>query len=260
MLASYPLVSPTTEAWITPHSLLFNPVETNQFLAGSNRCINIFDINRDGEGPISQMRTATSPRTSRSATPGMKGINSAMDISSDGVLAAGTFSRWIGLYDSYGRGGTVGVFQLAGSESETSEGRGRGVTQVIWSECGRYLCVVERWSDGVGVWDIRGTGKQLAWLGGRRAETQQRLSVDVVGGEVWAGGLDGMVRMWKDFGMATGSVEPSREFKAHDDAVSSVGLHPSGSVLLTCSGQRHWSSSHAVNSNHVENSLKFWTI
>ncbi len=166
----------------------------------------------------------------------MKGIVSALGMSGEGMLAAGTYSRWVGLYDGFGRGGDAGVFAV-GTQDEGE--RGGGITQVLWSVCGRYLCVVERASGGVGVWDIRGTGKRLAWLRGRNARTQQRLGVEVTGGEVWAGDLEGMVRVWQALGMAEGVVDPSWGFRAHGDAVASTTLHPSGSVLATCSGQRH---------------------
>ena len=39
--------------------------------------------------------------------------------------------------------------------------------------------------------------------------------------------------------MVEGVMDPSWEFIAHEDAVSSATLHPCGSVLATCSGQRH---------------------
>ena len=237
ILASYPLVSPTTEAWIAPHSLLFNPPEVNTFFAGSESCVSVFDVNRDGDGPVTRMHTTPSRRGGAAAQgQGMKGIVSALGMSSEGMLAAGTYSKWVGLYDGFGRGGNAGVFSV-GTEDEVE--RGGGITQVLWSVCGRYLCVVERASDGVGIWDIRGTGKRLACLRGRNARTQQRLSVEVMGGEVWAGALDGVVRVWEGLGMVEGVMDPSWEFRAHEDAVSSTALHPSGSVLATCSGQRH---------------------
>ncbi|MCJ1368978.1 hypothetical protein MMC20_000185 [Loxospora ochrophaea] len=164
---------------------------------------------------------------------GMKGIVSAMGMNVEGVLAAGTWSRWLGLYDGQGGGGTIGIFEIG------REGDGTGISQLLWSDCGRYLCVVERGSDGVGVWDVRGTGKRLCWLAGRKARTNQRLAVDRIGKEIWSGGQDGCVRVWEDLGMKEGTSEASWGFKAHDDAVSSAGVHPSGSVLATSSGQRH---------------------
>ena len=152
----------------------------------------------------------------------MKGIISALGLGGEGLLAAGTFSRWVGLYDAYGRGDTVGVFEVRG---DGGEGGGRGITQVLWSVCGRFLCIVERGSEGIGVWDVRGTGRQLAWLGGRCAMTNQRLGVEVVGGEVWAGGTDGMVRVWEELGMREGLVNPGWEFRAHEGICSRIGSY-----------------------------------
>ena len=201
--------------------------------------MSVFDVSRDGDGPVTRMHTTPSRRGGAAGygLGGMKGIVSALGVSSQGMLAAGTYSRWVGLYDGFGRGGDTGVFAV-GAADEVEAERGGGITQVIWSACGRYLCVVERASYGVGVWDIRGMGKRLAWLRGRNAKTQQRLSVEVTGGEVWAGDLDGVVRVWEGPGMVEGVVDSGREFRAHEDAVSSTTLHASGSVLATCSGQR----------------------
>ena len=192
---------------------------------------------------------------------GMKGIVSALGMSPDGILAAGTFSRWIGLYDGYGRGGTRGIFETRESDGVEKETRdGAGITQLNWSHCGNYLCVAERQSNGIGVWDIRGSGTRLAWLQGRAASTNQRLGVEVMGGEVWAGGTDGMMRIWEGLGQREGDLDPAWQFYAHDgifssfswcvrdffmadhgcsDAVCATVLHPSGTVLATGSGQRH---------------------
>ncbi|KAL8807962.1 MAG: hypothetical protein Q9182_000428 [Xanthomendoza sp. 2 TL-2023] len=225
ILASYSLVSPTTEDFIAPHSLLFSRNNLNTFFAGSLNLISIFDINRNGEGPAERMPTVPSKRSKAvGGLGGIKGIVSALDMGSEGILAAGTFSRWVGLYDAYGRGGSLGVFELPRRASRNGELGGTGVSQVLWSVDGRYLCVVQRCSNGIGVWDVRGTGKQLAWMRGRNAQTNQRMGVEVLGNELWAGGLDGIVR-------------------AHDDAVPSTTLHFSGSVFATCSGQQHFDAS-----------------
>ena len=201
--------------------------------------MSVFDLNRNGEGPMSTRHTTPSRRHHTAAAGGMKGIVSALAMSSDGMLAAGTFSRWVGLYDGYGRGDTVSAFAVAQQREGDESTDGKGLTQVMWSQCGRYLCTVERGSDGIGVWDIRGNGKWLAWLKGRNARTPQRLGVDVIGGEVWAGGIDGLVRVWEGLGMTEGVINPKWEYQAHSDVVSSTIMHQSGSVLATCSGQRH---------------------
>lgn len=159
------------------------------------------------------------------AKMGMKGIVSALAINKDGMLAAGTFSRWIGLYDTSGGGGASSIFPLNEIEksNEGGVGQGTGITQLLWSPCSRYLCVVERNSDGVGVWDIRGSGQRLAWLRGRQALTPQRLEVEVMGEEVWAGGTDGKIRVWEGLGMREGIVEPDRVFIAHGGASEACG-------------------------------------
>lgn len=176
-----------------------------------------FDINRNGQGPLTRAPTTPSRRNRGGITGevGMKGIVSALAISCEGLLAAGTFSRWIGLYDGHGRGGTVGVFHVEGGKDREFD-TGNGTTQVIWSSCGRYLCVVERESNGIGVWDVRGTGRRLSWLRGRMAQTKQRLGVDILGSEIWAGGTDGMVKFWERLGMAEGDLPPAGQFHAHE--------------------------------------------
>lgn len=61
------------------------------------------------------------------------------------------------------------------------------------------------------VYDIRVAGKLLGWLAGREADTNQRLGIDVCVGtagtggfEVWAGGQDGVVKVWEGVGGVQG--------------------------------------------------------
>ena len=145
----------------------------------------------------------------------MKGIVSALGISSEGILAAGTLTRHVGLYGDEGGGDAMAVFSVA---SEDAELAGGGVTQTVWSPCGRYLYVAERRSDGVLVYDVRVAGRRLGWLKGRRARTHQRLGIEVVptatGNEVWAGGTDGVVRGWENSWQKEGVQEPFFEWAA----------------------------------------------
>lgn len=245
VLGSYPLVSPTTEAFIAPNSLHFGLSRPNQFFAGSNGIVALFDMSRPGEEPVDVMRTGRKRRARSGsvaiggeADDGLRGIVSTMDTNCDGTLAAGTFSRNVGLYGDYGHCAADAIFSIDGGEDKGS--KGSGITQVKWDESGRYLCVAERCSDGISIWDIRVTRKRLAWLQGRRAKTQQRIGIDVMNGEVWAGGSDGIVRVWEGLGMKEGAMERDWQFTAHDDVVNGIGLHPGGTVLATCSGQRHF--------------------
>jgi len=186
----------------------------------------------------------------------MRGVVSALSVQptvvqgshgeqGQGMLAAGTWTRWVGLYDVEGFGGTVATWDISAAADKDAGIGGAGVSQTVWSPCGRYLLVVERKSRGVLVYDVRVTGRLVGWLEGREAETNQRLVVDaIVGGgedpgcEVWAGGMDGTVRVWRDVGMEEGGKKVDWEWKAHEDPVTSSIVHPSRTVMATCSGQR----------------------
>lgn len=161
------------------------------------------------------------------------------------VVAAGTWTRNLGLYDLHRAGACVATWNVSQAASLAKIG-GRGVLQTVWSPCGRYLVVNERESRGLLVYDLRGTHRLLACLNGRDGQTNQRLSCDVfpgtnesVGGfEVWAGARDGKVVVWEGVGMQEGSVEMSYDFEvgARGSAVGGTAMHMSGSVLATCSG------------------------
>ncbi|KAJ5894799.1 hypothetical protein N7495_006490 [Penicillium taxi] len=274
-VASYSLVNPTTEAFITPHSMVYPPsLGGTHFITGSDSLICLFDVSRTGsDGPVSWIPTIPSKRKQIvGGGVGMKGIVSAMAVnpSGDGILAAGTFTRHIGLYSSHGSGESLGTFNLARTKADRRIG-GTGVTQLVWSPCGRYLYIAERKSDGVLVYDIRVTGQMLGYLQGRNALSNQRMKIDIVSSgpdgshEVWAGGKDGITRVWKNPIYSAGGQDPDMEFKMHDDAVTSTLFHPMGSVLATCSGQRHHPSDDLLSETaplprRVDNSLKVWSM
>lgn len=157
----------------------------------------------------------------------MRGIVSALSVQGEeGMLAAGTWTRWVGLYDLEGVGGTVATWSVADAADEHAGIGGTGITQTLWSACGRYLYVVERKSDGILVYDVRVMGKLAAWLEGRQANTNQRLDVDVFEGgggmELWAGGMDGTVRVWEGVGKSEGALQNNWEWKAHDGTLASA--------------------------------------
>jgi len=156
---------------------------------------------------------------------GMRGIVSALSLQprandETGMLAAGTWTRWVGLYDMGGMGGTVATWSIADAADKNAGVGGTGITQTAWRACGRYLFVVERKSRGILVYDVRVTGELVCWLEGRGAETNQRLGVDVFEGErgteIWAGGTDGVVKVWDNVGMIEGAQGRSWEWRAHD--------------------------------------------
>lgn len=300
LVASYPLVNSTTEAFISPNALLFT-ADGSRFLAGSESLLSIFDLSRPGQGPVGSFRTGRKRGSNfPDSVMSMTGILSALAIEEQsGVLAAGTFSRHIGLYDSRGQGDCIGVFCVEGTEADLQIG-GSGVTQVIWSPCGRYLYVVERKSEGAMIYDIRKTGQLLGWLEGRKAVTNQRLGVHVASPselasqEVWAGATDGRIRVWRNPHKSEGAQKVSFEWHGHNGTsqesnshehtanhlpapVSSAVLHPSTSVLASCSGAKVYSDVYDEPSGSMatgtststktsttrpfsDNSLKIWAL
>ena len=237
--ASYPLINPMTEEFICPHSLLFTS-SADRFIAGSNSLISLFDLSRPGEEPVTSILTGPKRKgTDYSNVMTMRGIVSALSVDrSTGVLAAGTYNRYVGLYDSSGQGDCIGVFSVKGTTADEEIGGG-GITQTSWSPCGRYLYIAERKSDGVMCYDIRKTGQLLSWLRGRYAHTNQRLGIDVaaVGDqgdhEVWAGGVDGQFRMWKNPQQQEGSCAPAFEFRGHGGEILLLSID--AEFLLTLS-------------------------
>ena len=297
LVSSYSLVNENTEAFICPHSLLFTP-DGSRFIAGSDCLISVFDIARPGSAPIALLPTITNKRRkTMGGGVGMKGIVSALAVEpSSSILAVGTFTGHVGLYNDRGEGDTIGIFSLTGSQGHRSIG-GRGVTQIKWSPCGKYLYVSERMSSGVLIYDIRDTGQLLGWLEGREAMTNQRLGIDVFGlgdgdgHEIWAGGTDGIIKVWMNPHQREAAQAPSWNWRGHEgewvllrpavwvadvstDAITSTQVHPTGSVVATCSGQRRLanpmqtgstcSDSDSEKSDYIarntDNSLKIWDL
>lgn len=258
------------------------------FFVGTRDLIAQFDVTRNGDGPSILVPTIPSRRHIRKGNGiGMRGTVSALsaqyaaDDKASGLIAAGTWTRWIGLYDIARSGECTATWSIkeaaegvvhtnppadpglssAPTERKSAKGvtlpvrgiGGAGINQTVWSPCGRYLLINERQSTGMLVYDVRGANKVLGFLAGRNARTQQRMSCDVfpglesVGGfEVWAGAMDGTVKVWEGVGNAEGCQWPSWDFSAADGAagaqgvvspaLGSVGLHYSGSVVATCAG------------------------
>ncbi|KAK3687717.1 WD40-repeat-containing domain protein [Podospora appendiculata] len=250
-IASFRLIKHETEAYMPITSLIW-PAPGTHFIAGTTNRIALFDVSRpDATLASTPFQTiATIPSTRHIAKGngiGMRGTVSALAANvrspgDAGLVAAGTWTRSMGLYDLQRAGSCVATWSVAGAAREGAVG-GRGVMQVLWSPCGRYLVVNERMARGLLVYDLRGTNELLACLTGRDGQTNQRLSCDVFPGsegsggfEVWAGTKDGGVVVWEGVGGREGCVEPSWEREVHASSVGGVAMHMSGSVLATVSG------------------------
>ncbi|AEO60885.1 hypothetical protein MYCTH_2310589 [Thermothelomyces thermophilus ATCC 42464] len=262
-IASFRLIKQETEAYLPIASLLW-PAPGTHFIAGTANRIALFDVSRpDALSPDPLLSIATIPSArhlAKGGGVGMRGMVSALaaqPVSSAvddgggggagwgwgwGLLAAGTWTRNLGVYDLVRSGDCVATWSVEGAAKEAGIG-GRGVMQTLWSPCGRYLLVNERAATGLLVYDLRGTHRLLGVLEGRDGTTNQRLSCDVFPGsertggfEVWAGTKDGAVVAWEGVGNQEGAVQPTWTWKAHGSAVGATAMHMSGSVVATCSG------------------------
>ncbi|KAJ2965214.1 hypothetical protein NQ176_g10720 [Zarea fungicola] len=250
-LCMYKLMRHETEHFITTSSILWPSPGTHFFCGSANR-IDYFDASRPGsDGPVQTIHTIPSKRhLLKGGGVGMKGTVSALsaspaDAPGAGVVAAGTWTRWMGLYDMYRSDKAVANWSIAEADSQEFNKNfgGQGIIQTSWSPCGRYLVINERHSTGLLVYDIRGNGKLLSVLTGRDCQTQQKLIGDTFGYandgpgfEVWAGTESGSVKVWDEVGLHYGVVEPKWHWDAHEAPVSSSIIHPSGSVVATCAG------------------------
>ena len=249
-IASFRLIKRETEAYLPVASLIW-PVPGTHFITGTTNRIAIFDISRPDvmkSEPLLSIPTIPSTRhISKGNGIGMRGTVAALaaqvrEQGDAGLVAAGTWTRSLGLYDLQRAGECVATWNVAAAAMEAEIG-GKGIVQSLWSSCGRYLLVNERGASGLLLYDLRGTNKLLAYLQGRNGDTNQRLSCDIfpgtdaVGGfEVWAGTANGRTVVWEGVGRQDGAVLPSWSWKGHESAVGSAAMHMSGSVVATCSG------------------------
>lgn len=226
--ATYPLINPTNEQFTAPTSLEWSR-DGSRFGAGSKDQISIYDSSRSGSGPLLQHKTA-SGKAERKLLGGAslhscKGIISALRIGANGLLAAGSTERQIGIFSDEGSGACVTSFSVAPTDGSHGLYSGSGIMNVEWSPCGKYLFVAERQSDGIHVYDMRNTLRRVSWLSSRKANTTQRMDIDVVatadGSEVWAGGTDGRVRMWNSPGSVEGEHAPDQVVNLHQGEFAS---------------------------------------
>ncbi|KAI4727441.1 hypothetical protein E4T49_04726 [Aureobasidium sp. EXF-10728] len=241
--ASYTWQNSLTEAYISPSSLLF--VDNNRFVAGAKDTLAVFDIHSQ-DRPVYECPTRKGRKARKlygADTAGIGGIVSSLALSSDDILAAGTYNRQVGLFENAGQGDSIAAFDLTYNDTDDNLLKGNGVSQLAWSPCGNYLFVAERQSDALLVYDIRHTGQRLSYLSGRQALTTLKLSFDFttnVNGniDIWAGGTDGKVRVWRDVTSREGRIEPGLALHASHAAVSNTILSRREPMLITTSGQR----------------------
>lgn len=262
VLGTYRLMHGDKETVLSPASLLWPAASSlasadtaestaaipRYFVAGSQSLLALFDIASGSSAAAEPVHRFQMPRRGRPYA-GVRGTVSALGAqyrSSGGALgwglvAAGTWSRQVGLYD-FAAGECAAVWSLrdaadllrgkgdgrhhspsTGDNDDKGDIAGQGVMQTIWSPCGRYLVVCERRARGMLLYDVRVTGRLLGWLRGRDAVgSAQRLQADVfaassslggggtdAGFELWSGSMDGSVKVWEGVGTREGVHDPS---------------------------------------------------
>ncbi|OLL23818.1 Guanine nucleotide-binding protein negative regulator 1 [Neolecta irregularis DAH-3] len=230
--ASYPLIN-HVEKFTAPYAMQFS-MDGESFFAGTDSLISQFSLNQPGP-PVVSFKTSLRDYFAQ------KGPISALALSAD-ILAAGSVSGQVGLYDPFSNS-PVSVF-------DTIEKT--GVTQVLWSADEKLLFVASRRSDCVEIWDVRSTGCILGKLTGRKANTNQRMSINLKGDTLVAGGTDGQVRCWniKSFNMQW-------QYQLHNDPVTGATMHPTCAILASCSGKRYFGET-VDFSMEMENTLKIF--
>ncbi|KAL7629131.1 hypothetical protein AAE478_000650 [Parahypoxylon ruwenzoriense] len=271
--SSYPLTQTRSETFLTASSLIW-PAPGAHFVAGARNLLAWYDISR--AEPVLRIKTIPSERhVAKGGGVGMRGTVSALgaqppDHDGASLVAAGTWTRWVGLYDFARAGASVATWSIAHAaapERGNGDGEGiniggAGVTQTLWSPCGRYLLVSERKSAGILVYDVRVSGKLLGHLSGRAARGNQRIGCDVYPGneasggfEVWSGTTDGAVKVWEGVGSREGAHAPSWGWAAHEGStVGSTCVHHSGSVVATCSGSWEFPDEDGDEGSEVQSS------
>jgi WD40 repeat protein len=246
--ASYKIIDHLTEAVIAPHSLAFTSDGTH-FLAGSKNQISLFDLNYTDE-PVHKQRTIPSARNNlKGGGVGFKGTVSALGMAcSSNMFAAGTWEGHVGLYRAVeGAIEAITHFPLprkyrwfSREDAHTQALRGSGVTQLKFSPCEKYLYIAERKSDAIAVYDVRNMSIGLGHCAGRKALTNQKFGFDIYptgsGHEIWAGGIDGAVRVWKDPHCQEGAIEPDYCLSLDQGPVVSTIIHPCGNLTITATG------------------------
>ncbi|KAJ4367278.1 hypothetical protein N0V83_006859 [Neocucurbitaria cava] len=258
-VTSYKLVDHQTEAVTAPLSLAYSH-DGAFFYAGKQNGIAIFDVEHTYD-PIQTIATIPSRRNKlKGGGCGFKGFITALALPppntsfSRGLLAAGSRTRHMGLYDAIS-GEVVTDFLLPGTQSGVNKHiddmqgiMGDGVHNLKWSPCGKYLYVAERFTDVLQIYDVRNFSLALGYCKSRKAFTKAKLGFDIwhspydteaTSHDIWAGGTDGNIRVWKDPHTKEGAIEPDEELAFDNEdklPIVSTLVHPSGSLAVAARG------------------------
>ncbi|KAL3672901.1 hypothetical protein V7S43_002202 [Phytophthora oleae] len=206
------------------HSLAFNSTGTKLY-AGFDRMIRFFDLSR----PSRDFKARPLSKTRRSRQ-GQRGLVSTLHFNPDHskIYAAGSYA------------GTTCVYtEDEGEELLTLRDHdGRGISQVRFSPCGRFLFTAARHDARIHCWDIRATNEILHTFN-RVADMNLRVEFDLhCGGRYLAtGSRTGRVMLYD---VLTGALLD--EGIRLPDCANGVSFFPdpTRALLAVSSGQRHY--------------------
>ncbi|GAA5866550.1 hypothetical protein JCM3774_004011 [Rhodotorula dairenensis] len=231
--ASYPIVD-HTERFVAPHSMAFSR-DGSSLYCGFENAVEIFDVSRPGEAGFRMHTTPT-----RSSRSGQKGIISSLAFSpydqtgGTAVLAAGSFSGSVGLYDPSLHKPLVNLL------FPSQKG---GVTKLLFHPLSPHLLfVASRQSTHLEVWDLRNTSKRSSsGRLARKAGTNQRLGFDIDPSGMWlaAGDQNGTLSIFSAQPLPD-ELEPIETFSLAQDPISSTLFHPTEPWLITTAGTRRF--------------------
>lgn len=241
---------------VAAHSIAFDSCGEKLY-CGFDKMVRVFDVARPGR--------CFEERPTNVKKMGQPGIISCFAFSPLGVYAAGSYCKTVAVYSE-----SDGVLQFILS------GHHGGVTHLRFSPDGQQLYSGGRKDTEILCWDLRNLGKVLYCMK-RTVTTHQRMYFELsrCGNYLVSGNSNGIVTVWdlQVEPLELDDCEPLKKpglfFKAHDDCVNGVSLHPTLPVYATTSGQRKFPELSDDDSDtfftfndseKVDNSLKLWLI
>lgn len=202
------------------YSAAFNE-DGSKIFGGFKNLVRVFDIQRPGR------ECQELPTFNRKTHEGYKGIVSCFAFNPDrsGLMATGSFEQKIGL-----------CLEQTGETLYVLEGQKGGITQVMFTPCGRYLISGARKSGEILIWDIRGTGDVLHRLQ-REVTTNQRITFDLdfTGRYLVSACQTGSLLV---FDLHAPSAECIARHPTGCASLNSAAIHPWLPYVATASGQR----------------------
>lgn len=256
---SWSLEHGTQDAYLHAYAIdvAYLPDQDPYLIVGADKTIAIFDYSRLN-GPVHRRNLGSSFEKSLSpeGPTFLSGSISALSCNHQlSLVAAGSHTRGVAIFDNYGTGRNVLSFSLKGSDTV-----GGGVSHLKWSLLRPwYLYVVERDSDCALLYDVR-TGvsegvQPLSVMTGRNAYGQLKLgaalclsenhdmssSFDDYTETIICGGSDGSIRGWENAWESNAddtSLLPSWSRKIDTRGITEILVHPEGGLITCAAGDR----------------------